>query len=109
MPVKPILTLAALLLATAACTTTPPPEAAAPVAPVAAVQPAPVVQPAADPAAEDRRLMAFLDAAFEEQIARSPQALTALGRKDQYDRPRSPSSTRRRPRRSGWSPPRAMR
>ncbi len=30
--------------------------------------------------------MVFLDAAFEEQLARSPQSLTALGRKDQYDR-----------------------
>lgn len=30
--------------------------------------------------------MAFLDQAFEAQAARSPQTLTALGRKDQYDR-----------------------
>ncbi len=72
--------LALLLLATTACTTiVPPPPPAAPVA---------IVRPAApaDPAAEDQRLMAFLDAAFEVQAARSPQFLTALGRKDQYDR-----------------------
>jgi hypothetical protein len=42
--------------------------------------------PATDPAAEDQRLMTFLDAAFEEQLARSPQGLTGLGRKEQYDR-----------------------
>ncbi|MDQ3471423.1 MAG: DUF885 domain-containing protein [Pseudomonadota bacterium] len=41
---------------------------------------------AVDPAAEDKRLMAFLDAAFEASAARNPQFLTALGRKDQYDR-----------------------
>jgi uncharacterized protein (DUF885 family) len=40
----------------------------------------------ADPAAEDARLLAFLDASFEESIASSPQALTGLGRKQQYDR-----------------------
>ena len=76
----------AAVLATAACTATPPPQAAAPAAPVAVVQPAPVAQPTVDPAAEDARLMAFLDAAFEEQLARSPQGLTQLGRKEQYDR-----------------------
>ncbi|HEX2803203.1 MAG TPA: DUF885 domain-containing protein [Sphingomicrobium sp.] len=76
------LPFASLLLATtAACTAVaPPPTAAVPVA-VDAQAPAPV-----SPAAEDQRLMAFLDAAFEEQAARSPQFLTALGRKDQYDR-----------------------
>jgi len=37
-------------------------------------------------AAEDQRLLAFLDAAFEERLARSPQALTGLGRKERYDR-----------------------
>jgi len=76
---KLLFPLSALLLATTACTTAPPPPPAQ--APVA-VAPAPAV----DPAAEDQRLMAFLDAAFEEQLARSPQSLTALGRKDQYDR-----------------------
>ncbi|HVL79517.1 MAG TPA: DUF885 domain-containing protein [Sphingomicrobium sp.] len=73
--------LAALLLAsTAACTAVPQPVQ--PAVPLAAAPEAPVV----DPAAEDQRLTAFLDAAFEEQAARSPQFLTALGRKDQYDR-----------------------
>ena len=70
----------ALLLATAACTTAPP--VAPPAPPPVAVAPVPPV----DPAAEDQRLMAFLDAAFEAQAARSPQFLTSLGRKDQYDR-----------------------
>jgi len=51
-----------------------------PVAPVEAVPVAPTV----DPAAEDKRLPAFLDAAFEGQLARNPQFLTALGRKDRY-------------------------
>ena len=72
------LPLTAILLATtAACTTAPPPPLATPVAVPA---PAPVV----DPAAEDKRLTAFLDAAFEAQVARNPQFLTALGRKDRY-------------------------
>ena len=71
-----------LLLTTAACVSTP---QLSPAAPVVATQPAPAV-PALDPAAEDRRLTAFLDAAFEAQLARSPQGLTSLGRKDQYDR-----------------------
>jgi uncharacterized protein (DUF885 family) len=73
--------LSLLLLATTACTTAvapPPPPTAMPVA---------VAPPVAvDPAAEDKRLMAFLDAAFEASAARNPQFLTALGRKDQYDR-----------------------
>ena len=78
---KLALSAAALLLATTACTTATP-VVPAPAAPAIVVAPAPVV----DPAAEDRRLMTFLDAAFEAQAARSPQTLTALGRKDQYDR-----------------------
>ncbi len=81
---KLLLPLAALLLATACATAAPPPPVA-PAVPVAAEPPlAPA--PAVDPAAEDRRLAAFLDAAFEEQLARSPESLTQLGRKDQYDR-----------------------
>ncbi|HEX8241740.1 MAG TPA: DUF885 domain-containing protein [Allosphingosinicella sp.] len=40
----------------------------------------------ADPAAEDARLLAFLDAAFDERIAASPEALTAQGSKEKYDR-----------------------
>ena len=81
LPVKTFLPITALLLATAACTTAPPPPPA-PLAPVEVVAPLPVV----DPAAEDRRLMAFLDAAFDAQAARSPQFLTSLGSKEQYDR-----------------------
>jgi uncharacterized protein (DUF885 family) len=42
--------------------------------------------PAADPAAEDARLLAFLDAAFDEAIASSPETLTALGMKTDYDK-----------------------
>ena len=76
---KRLLPLAATLLATTACTTT------APVAPVAPIAEAPAA-PAVDPAAEDARLLAFLDEAFEAQLARSPQGLTGLGRKDQYDK-----------------------
>jgi uncharacterized protein (DUF885 family) len=38
----------------------------------------------ADPAAEDRRLLAFLDRAFDEAAARSPQTLTGLGIKQRY-------------------------
>jgi hypothetical protein len=42
--------------------------------------PAPVPIPAASgPAAEDARLTAFLDAAFDEQTAANPQLLTQLG------------------------------
>jgi uncharacterized protein (DUF885 family) len=53
--------------------------------PAAAPAPAPAPAPAAvDTAAEDRRLMAFLDQAFEEGAARSPQFLTSLGRKERY-------------------------
>jgi uncharacterized protein (DUF885 family) len=73
---KLLLPLTIVLFATTACTTAPAPS------PVA-VSPA-AVAPAVDPAAEDRRLTAFLDAAFAQQLARSPQALTALGRKDRY-------------------------
>jgi uncharacterized protein (DUF885 family) len=82
--VKPVVAATAFLLATtAACTTVTP---TAPVASPAVAEPMAAVQPATDPAAEDQRLMSFLDAAFEEQLARSPQALTGLGRKEQYDR-----------------------
>ena len=71
------------LLATTACTTLPP-RAVTVATP--SVQPEAPAQPVADPAAEERRLLTFLDAAFEEQLARSPQGLTGLGRKEQYDR-----------------------
>ncbi len=82
---KHLCSAAALLLATTACTTAMPPQAVAPAPAVAATPPA-AAQPAIDPAAEEQRLMAFLDAAFEEQLARSPESLTALGRKEAYDR-----------------------
>jgi uncharacterized protein (DUF885 family) len=41
---------------------------------------------APDPAAEDARLLAFLDAAFDERNASSPETLTSLGDKTHYDR-----------------------
>ncbi|HEU0099246.1 MAG TPA: DUF885 domain-containing protein [Allosphingosinicella sp.] len=44
------------------------------------------VAPAADPAAEDGRLLAFLDSAFDERNASSPETLTSLGSKTSYDR-----------------------
>jgi uncharacterized protein (DUF885 family) len=72
--------LVAALFFTTACTTNvaPPPTPAA--------EPVATPAPPADPAAEDRRLMTFLDAAFDADAARSPQALTSLGIKQQYDR-----------------------
>jgi uncharacterized protein (DUF885 family) len=76
---KNALPLLALLLATA-CTTANEgfiPEPA---------QVAAVASPAANPAAEDARLVAFLDSAFDESIASSPQTLTALGTKTNYNR-----------------------
>jgi hypothetical protein len=81
------LPLLALLLATA-CTTTRQADvsAAGAAGDTAAATAASAAAPAADPAAEDARLLAFLDAAFEESIARSPQTLTGLGRKELYDR-----------------------
>ena len=78
---RPILPLSALLLAAtaAACTTAPPAEpAAAPPPPATAIS--------ADPAAEEARLNAFLDAAFDAQAALDPQQLTSLGIKQHYDR-----------------------
>jgi uncharacterized protein (DUF885 family) len=69
------LPLAALLFATAACTASTRQGGAAPAA---------AAQPSA--AAEDARLLAFLDAAFEEQIADNPQTLTSLGSKRLYHR-----------------------
>ncbi len=41
---------------------------------------------AEDVAAESARLTEYLDAEFEEELQQSPQALTRLGRKDQYDK-----------------------
>jgi uncharacterized protein (DUF885 family) len=53
---------------------------------VAQQQPAPAAPAAAAVPAEDQRLNAFLDAAFDEAIASNPQALTSLGSKRLYDR-----------------------
>ena len=47
---------------------------------------APPAAPAAGPQAEDARLNAFLDAAFDEQTATNPQLLTSLGSRRLYDR-----------------------
>ena len=47
---------------------------------------APAPNATAAPTAEDARLTAFLDAAFDEAIATSPQTLTSLGSKQLYDR-----------------------
>jgi uncharacterized protein (DUF885 family) len=52
-----------------------------------AAAPPPVqAAPAADPAAEDARLLTFLDAAFDEAAALSPQTLTSLGIRRDYDK-----------------------
>ena len=67
-----------LLLATACTATTS--------APPAAIAPAPAAPAVVDTAAEDARLNAFLDAAFDAQVALSPQTQTALGLKTNYDR-----------------------
>jgi uncharacterized protein (DUF885 family) len=67
-----LLPLAALLLASAGASVT------------LAQQATPA--PAATAEAEDARLTAFLDAAFDEQIATNPQQLTLLGSKALYDR-----------------------
>ncbi|MEO7827122.1 MAG: DUF885 family protein, partial [Allosphingosinicella sp.] len=40
----------------------------------------------ADPAAEDARLLTFLDAAFDTRIEASPESLTEQGSKSKYDR-----------------------
>ena len=73
MPVKLKLPLIALLLASTACTMNAPEPASTSVVTV-------------DRAAEDARLNAFLDAAFDAQLATNPQFLTALGSKELYDR-----------------------
>lgn len=48
--------------------------------------PAAQASPAASTAAEDARLLAFLDAAFDAQVALSPEYLTSLGSRQDYDR-----------------------
>ncbi len=52
------------------------------------VRDAPAASTAAstDTAAEDARLIAFLDAAFDESLALSPESMTYLGLKTDYDR-----------------------
>src|SRR5262249_17041174 len=52
-------------------------------------QPAKPAQAAITPetiAAESSKLTAFLDAEFEKEVQLSPERLTNLGRKDQYDK-----------------------
>ncbi|HYD37589.1 MAG TPA: DUF885 domain-containing protein [Allosphingosinicella sp.] len=46
----------------------------------------PALEPPPTPAQEDSRLLAFLDRAFDESVATSPETLTALGMKTSYDR-----------------------
>lgn len=80
---KVALPIAIALLDTAACTTAPRPVPV-PLGASGAVATVPPPVPAVDPAAEDKRLLAFLDSAFQAQVARNPEFLTALGRKDRY-------------------------
>ncbi len=75
--VKPHLPLAALLFATTGIAL----AQQAPSVPAAAPAPAPAAQNA-----EDARLTAFLDAAYDEQISTNPQQLTLLGSRALYDR-----------------------
>jgi uncharacterized protein (DUF885 family) len=75
------LPLLALLLTATACAA---PQAEAPVAPAATAAIAAPAAAALDPRAEDARLLEFLDRAFEETAARSPQTLTSLGIKQDY-------------------------
>lgn len=78
---KRALPLLPLLLASAcAVADAPPPVIAAP-APAASS-----AAPAAAASAQDARLTAFLDEAFQAQVALSPQTQTALGLKTNYDR-----------------------
>src|SRR6185295_1841658 len=49
-------------------------------------RPASAPAPATGPEAEDARLTAFLDAAFDAQISTNPQQLTQLGSRQLYDR-----------------------
>lgn len=72
------LPLVLLLLAGTAC---------APTQPAAAPPMTASARPAAmQPSEEDRRLNEFLDRAFDEQVALSPQQLTSLGIKTDYDK-----------------------
>jgi uncharacterized protein (DUF885 family) len=79
---KTSLSAAALLLTAAACAA-PEQEALAPasIAMASATAAGPI-----DPRTEDRRLLEFLDRAFDQTIASSPETLTALGIKTNYDK-----------------------
>jgi uncharacterized protein (DUF885 family) len=84
------LPLLALLLATA-CATTPREAPSATSAAAESVERAPAAALEAvaadlDATAEDARLLAFLDAAFDETVRLSPEAMTSLGIKTDYDR-----------------------
>ena len=78
---KPQLSFLAFLLV-GACATAPEPSPA----PDLAVETVAPSTPVLDPAAEDARLNAFLDAAFDAQAELDPQQLTQLGIKRHYDR-----------------------
>ena len=80
-----------LLVATAglaACATPSDRITSAPTSPSAATAPASALPTGSAPtqASEDARLLALVDAAFDEAIARSPEALTSLGMKRDYGR-----------------------
>jgi uncharacterized protein (DUF885 family) len=79
---KHALPLVALLLTTACAGTTRERQ----VAPLGTALPAESGPQGANPVAEDARLLAFLDAAFDERNASSPETLTSLGSKEGYDR-----------------------
>jgi uncharacterized protein (DUF885 family) len=76
---KSIVALLAALLAGTACAG---PKTQA--APAATAATAAVPADSAQASAEDRRLLEFLDRGFEEALERSPEQLTALGRKQRY-------------------------
>ncbi|MGV2495648.1 DUF885 domain-containing protein [Pelagerythrobacter aerophilus] len=80
-----------LLVATAGlagCTVPSDRIASAPASPGAAAAPASGLPASSAPtqASEDARLLALVDAAFDEAVARSPEALTSLGIKQDYGR-----------------------
>jgi uncharacterized protein (DUF885 family) len=80
--VKPTLLLLLAATSLAACAAPQSQLASSAPPPPAAAAPA----PAAEPAAEEARLLAFVDRAFDEAVALSPEALTGLGLKQDYGR-----------------------
>jgi uncharacterized protein (DUF885 family) len=80
------LPLLALLLATACATAPNDVDSAAAAAAESIERTAAAVGEAVESTAEDARLLAFLDAAFDETVASQPQTLTGLGIKKDYDR-----------------------